>query len=123
MKNVFRGSLTPSGRTEGSKSFHSAMEQARAMLDERFGLKLVEFPGKQKSYILVSKFEEKLVPANKQLCDDSEHAQRGLVVFILSAIFMRGGSIGEEELCSFSGCLINIRPFHGVSSIFASHQF
>jgi len=83
---------------EYSRSFGSVMKIAIDKMLNLFGIDVVEMDlGKQKAYILINSLDNKY-DAPHQNWPPEDHAKMGLVMVILSVIFMKGNVLMEEDL-------------------------
>lgn len=81
-----------------SRAFNSLMKIAVGKLRTVFGIEVVDTEvGKQKAYMLVNTLDNKYDAAHQTWPDD-DHANMGLVMVILSAIFMKGNLLSEDDL-------------------------
>jgi len=81
-----------------SRAFNSLMKIATEKLRSVFGIEVVETEwGKQKAYYLINALDNKY-DAPHQSWPPDDHAQMGLVMVILSVIFMKGNVLKEEDL-------------------------
>lgn len=95
---IRRQTITKNVLKENSKVFVPVMVQAKEKLSSVFGIELVEIAGAQKSsYILVNRLDNKFDDQH-QLWPTDDNQRIGLVMIILSLIFMRGNMLEEEEL-------------------------
>jgi len=83
---------------EHSRAFHSLMKMAKEKLQNVFGINVVDTEvGKQKGYMLINALDNKY-DAPHQTWSDDDHANMGLVMVVLSVIFMKGNVLPEEDL-------------------------
>jgi len=81
-----------------SRAFNSLMKIAVEKLHNVFGINVVETEvGKQKAYMLVNALDNKY-DAPHQTWPPEDHANMGLVLVILSVIFMKGNVLSEQDL-------------------------
>ena len=81
-----------------SRAFNSLMRMATEKLRNVYGIKVVETEvRKQKAYMLINAFDNKCRAAH-QTWSPEDYANMGLVMVILSAIFMKGNALREEDL-------------------------
>jgi len=81
-----------------TRSFNSLMRMAVEKLQSVFGIEVTETDlGKQKAYVLSNVLDNKY-DAPHQTWPPEDHAHMGLVVVILSVIFMKGNFLTEEDL-------------------------
>ncbi|ESO89986.1 hypothetical protein LOTGIDRAFT_56299, partial [Lottia gigantea] len=81
-----------------SKAFPLVMKRASEKLSEVFGIDVVELQDKHKgSYILVSKYEND-VEKPHILWPEEDNCHTGLLVIILSLIFMNNNVMQDSEL-------------------------
>ena len=81
-----------------SRSFNSLMKMAAEKLRSAFGIDVVETDwGKQKAYMLINILDNKY-DAPHQTWPPEDHASMGLIMVILSVIFMKGNVLTEEDL-------------------------
>lgn len=94
-----------------SRAFGSLMKMAVEKLRSVFGIDCVETDwGKQKAYILINVLDNKY-NAPHQTWPPEDHATMGLIMVILSVIFMKGNILTEEDLLDLLGRL-GISPDH-----------
>ena len=83
---------------DNSRAFHSLMKIAVAKLHNVFGIDVIETEvGKQKAYLLINALDNKY-DAPHQVWPPEDHANMGLVMVILSVIFMKGNVLPEDDL-------------------------
>jgi len=81
-----------------SRAFNSLMKIAVQKLRNVFGIEVIETEvGKQKAYMLINALDNKY-DAPHQIWPEEDHANMGLVMAILSVIFMKGNVLAEEDL-------------------------
>jgi len=81
-----------------SRAFNGLMKMAVEKLNTIFGIEVVETEiGKQKAYILINALDNKY-DAPHQTWPPEVDANMGLVMVILSVIFMKGNTLSEEDL-------------------------
>lgn len=77
---------------DNSKAFSGVLNQAKAKLENVFGLKLVEL--EKNCFLLVNN----IASAFPEDFEPDDHTRRGLLMTILSLILLDGNEIGENEL-------------------------
>ena len=83
---------------EHSKSFIAVKEAAAARLEKVFGVKLVELEDKQKgSFILVNKLETDSEAPHLEW-NQEDDCKMGLLMVVLSLIFMSGNELLDAQL-------------------------
>jgi len=81
-----------------SRAFNSLMQMAIEKLRYIYGIKVVETDvGKQKAYMLINALDNKY-DAPHQIWPPEDDANMGLIMVILSVIFMKGNVLSEEDL-------------------------
>ncbi|XP_066064549.1 uncharacterized protein [Chamaea fasciata] len=85
LKNVIR---------EYRDAYSEIVNKAGKTLQEVFGLQLVEIDSKRHTYILINNLPR---AEGKYLCRDEEKEKMGLLLIILSFIFMKGNSVKDSE--------------------------
>ncbi|NXY12455.1 NSE3 protein, partial [Pteruthius melanotis] len=80
---------------QGYKGAYSEIvDRAGRTLQEVFGLQLVEIDTKRHTYILINNLPR---AEGEYLCRDKEKEKMGLLLVILSFIFMKGNSVKDSE--------------------------
>ncbi|GAB6033519.1 Melanoma antigen_ [Chamberlinius hualienensis] len=79
------------------RAFAEIIEPSKIQLQKVFGLDLVEIPNHKNQYILINQYTINNPALNNNL-SDYEHSVYGLLMLILSIIFMNGNHITESEL-------------------------
>ncbi|KAJ7427081.1 melanoma-associated antigen G1-like protein [Willisornis vidua] len=79
-------------------AYTQIVNQAGRTLQEVFGLHLVEIDPKRHTYILTNNLP---CAAEIHPCRDKEKAKMGLLIVILSFIFMKGNSVKDGALWEF----------------------
>ncbi|NWV27264.1 NSE3 protein, partial [Origma solitaria] len=82
------------------------LNKAGRTLQEVFGLQLVEIDTKRHAYILINNLPH---PEGNYLCKDKDKEKMGLLLVILSFIFMKGNSVKDSALWEFL-CLLRVYP-------------
>jgi len=86
---------------ETSKAFPAMMEKAKAKLKDVFGIDLREIDGKgTKSYILVNRHETESDSPHLQW-SPADNARMGLLMVVLSMVFMKENVVTDGELYHF----------------------
>ncbi|NXE03084.1 NSE3 protein, partial [Chaetorhynchus papuensis] len=93
LKNVIR---------EYKDAYSEIVNKAGRTLQEVFGLQLVEIDTKRHTYILINNLPR---AEGKYLCSDKEKEKMGLLLVILSFIFMKGNSVKDSALWEFLNLL------------------
>lgn len=84
---------------EHSKSFSNIIPRVEAVLKQVYGIKLVEVEGKKGHYILVNNLKEGVENIQiSRMGSDTENAKDGLLVVILTLIFMNGNVMAEGHM-------------------------
>ncbi|XP_030825983.1 non-structural maintenance of chromosomes element 3 homolog isoform X2 [Camarhynchus parvulus] len=83
---------------EYKNAYSEIVKKADKILQEVFGLQLVEIDSKRHIYILVNKL---LHAEGQHLCRGKEKEKMGLLLVILSFIFMKGNSVKDSTLWEF----------------------
>ncbi|NWV43121.1 NSE3 protein, partial [Grantiella picta] len=89
LKNVIR---------EYKDASSEILNKAGRTLQEVFGMQLVEIDAKRHTYILINNLPR---PEGEYLCKDKEKEKMGLLLVILSFIFMKGNSVKDSALWEF----------------------
>uniref|UniRef100_A0A674GXL7 MAGE domain-containing protein n=1 Tax=Taeniopygia guttata TaxID=59729 RepID=A0A674GXL7_TAEGU len=89
LKNIIR---------EYRDAYSEIIRRADRTLQEVFGLQLVEIDAKRHIYILINNLP---CAEGEQLCRDKEKEKMGLLLVILSFIFMKGNSVKDSALWEF----------------------
>ncbi|NXA86121.1 NSE3 protein, partial [Melanocharis versteri] len=85
--------------TREYKDYYSEIvNRAGRTLQQVFGLQLVEIDTKCRSYILINNLPR---AEGEYLCRDKEKEKMGLLLVILSFIFMKGNSVKDSALWEF----------------------
>ncbi|NXU64216.1 NSE3 protein, partial [Horornis vulcanius] len=79
-------------------AYSEIVNKAGKTLQEVFGLQLVEIDSKRHTYILINNEPR---AESKYLCRDKEKEKMGLLLIILSFIFMKGNSVKDSALWEF----------------------
>lgn len=82
---------------EHSRAFNKFFSKAKTTLKEVFGIHLMELDAKQKSYILVNMFENE-VDKEHLVWPPEDNAKMGLLMVVLSTIFMKGNVMPDNLL-------------------------
>ncbi|NXH34144.1 NSE3 protein, partial [Myiagra hebetior] len=82
--------------------YSDIVNRAGRTLQEVFGLQLVEMDTKQHTYILVNNLPH---AEGNYLCRDKEKEKMGLLLVILSFIFMKGNLVKDSALWEFLNLL------------------
>ncbi|NXA60520.1 NSE3 protein, partial [Mohoua ochrocephala] len=98
LKNVIR---------EYRDAYSEIVNKAGRTLQEVFGLQLVEIDTKRHTYILINNLPR---AEGEYLCRDKEKEKMGLLLVILSFIFMKGNSVKDGALWEF---LNHLRVYPG----------
>ena len=102
MLGMKRPDLIKNVMKEHSKLYTTVMKEAAKNLSFIFGYELVEMlseDGKNRGYILINKIDKTFEDDISSLLDcDKEKQKLGLLVIVLSLIFMNEGPIGEVSL-------------------------
>ncbi|NXW67521.1 NSE3 protein, partial [Hirundo rustica] len=85
LKNVIR---------EYKDAYSEIVNKAGKTLQEVFGMQLVEIDSKRHTYILINNLPR---AEGRYLCRDEEKEKMGLLLIILSFIFMKGNSVKDSE--------------------------
>ncbi|NXE44436.1 NSE3 protein, partial [Ptilorrhoa leucosticta] len=85
LKNVIR---------EYRDAYAEIVDRAGRTLQQVFGLRLVEIDTKRHTYILINNLPR---AEGEYLCRDKEKEKMGLLLVILSFIFMKGNSVKDSE--------------------------
>ncbi|NXO82863.1 NSE3 protein, partial [Sitta europaea] len=103
LKNVIR---------EYREDYSEIVNKAGRTLQEVFGLKLVEIDTRRHTYILINNLPR---AEGQNLCRDKDKEKTGLLLVILSFIFMKGNSVKDSALWEFLH-LLRVYPGkqHGV---------
>ncbi|NWT11936.1 NSE3 protein, partial [Vireo altiloquus] len=83
-------------------AYSEVVNRAGKTLQEVFGLKLVEIDTKRHTYILINNLPR---PEGEYLCRDKEKEKMGLLLVVLSFIFMKGNSVKDSALWEFLNLL------------------
>ncbi|NWW74163.1 NSE3 protein, partial [Climacteris rufus] len=83
---------------EHRDAYSEIVNKAGRTLQEVFGLKLVEIDSKRHTYILVNNLPR---AEGEYLCKDKEKKKMGLLLAILSFIFMKGNSVKDSAVWEF----------------------
>ncbi|XP_056366304.1 non-structural maintenance of chromosomes element 3 homolog isoform X1 [Oenanthe melanoleuca] len=89
LKNIIR---------EYRDAYSEIVNRAGRTLQEVFGLQMVEIDTKRHIYILVNNLPR---PEGQYLCREKEKEKLGLLLIILSFIFMKGNSVKDSTLWEF----------------------
>ncbi|XP_072776237.1 3-hydroxyacyl-CoA dehydrogenase type-2 isoform X1 [Taeniopygia guttata] len=89
LKNIIR---------EYRDAYSEIIRRADRTLQEVFGLQLVEIDAKRHIYVLINNLP---CAEGEQLCRDKEKEKMGLLLVILSFIFMKGNSVKDSALWEF----------------------
>ncbi|NXF00098.1 NSE3 protein, partial [Menura novaehollandiae] len=89
LKNVIR---------EYRDAYSEIVNKAARTLQEVFGLQMVEIDTKRHTYILINNLRR---AESEYLCRDKEKAKMGLLIVILSFIFMKGNSVKDSAVWEF----------------------
>ncbi|NXU10694.1 NSE3 protein, partial [Pardalotus punctatus] len=79
---------------EYKDAFPEILNEAGRTLQEVFGLQLVEIDAKRHTYILINNLPH---PEGQYLCKVKDKEKMGLLLLILSFIFMKGNSVKDSE--------------------------
>ncbi|NXI83019.1 NSE3 protein, partial [Rhipidura dahli] len=93
LKNVIR---------EYKDAYSEIVNKAGRTLQEVFGLQLVEIDTKRHTYILINNLPR---AKGEYLCREKEKEKMGLLLVILSFIFMKGNSVKDSALWEFLNLL------------------
>ncbi|XP_067118535.1 non-structural maintenance of chromosomes element 3 homolog [Centruroides vittatus] len=80
---------------EQSRNFNTVITKAQDKLKQVYGIRLVELEGRKGHYILINYLKDCAVQRTNS---DSENAKDGLLLIILTLIFMNGNVISEVHL-------------------------
>lgn len=80
---------------EQSRNFNAVITKAQNKLKQVYGIKLIELEGRKGQYVLINCLKESTV---RNTSSDSESARDGLLLVILTLIFMKGNVISEVHL-------------------------
>ncbi|NWV97482.1 NSE3 protein, partial [Machaerirhynchus nigripectus] len=83
-------------------AYSEIVNRAGRTLQEVFGLQLVEIDTKRHTYILINNLPH---AEGQYLCRDKEKEKMGLLLIILSFIFMKGNSVKDSALWEFLNLL------------------
>ncbi|NXB98990.1 NSE3 protein, partial [Orthonyx spaldingii] len=80
------------------ETYSEVIHRTGKTLQEVFGLRLVEIDTKRHTYILINNLPR---PEGQYLCRNKEKEKMGLLLVILSFIFMKGNSVKDSALWEF----------------------
>jgi len=99
---IKRADLVKNVMKEQSRAYASVMKEVATRLQEVFGFELVEMEtidGKSRGYILINKIDKLLEDEISTLLDTNEETNKmGLLLIIVSLIFMNEGPISDVSL-------------------------
>ncbi|NWV48549.1 NSE3 protein, partial [Daphoenositta chrysoptera] len=109
---IRRADMLKSVIREYKDAYSEIVNKAGRTLQEVFGLRLVEIDTKRHTYILINNLPR---AEGQYLCKDKEKEKMGLLLVILSFIFMKGNSVKDSALWEFLN-LLRVYPGkpHGV---------
>jgi len=97
-----RADLVKNVMKENAKAFNTVISQVSARMSDVFGYDLVEMTthdGKSRGYILVNRIDKVFEDELSTLLDsDQESSRMGLLIIVLSLVFMNEHSISEVSL-------------------------
>ncbi|NWW41857.1 NSE3 protein, partial [Panurus biarmicus] len=95
---IKRADMLKSVIGEYKDAYSEIVNKAGRTLQEVFGLQLVEIDSKRPTYILINNLPH---AEGKYLCRNKEKEKMGLLLVILSFIFMKGNSVKDSALWEF----------------------
>ncbi|XP_058684617.1 non-structural maintenance of chromosomes element 3 homolog [Poecile atricapillus] len=95
---IKRAEMLKSVIREYRDAYSEILNRAGRTLQQVFGLKLVEIDTKRHTFILINNLP---CAQGEHLCRDKEKQKMGLLLIILSFIFMKGNSVKDSALWEF----------------------